>query len=606
MPEPEAVISITGIEHQFNIKDNSKLKRDLIEAVISTESWIVTCGTESGTVQFIEEAVNAHIAIKNCHIPIVGILPQQFYDENRKENKHHEVISIKRLKKDNWVKIPCISMPEELDPIHTQFIFTNNGKRSKNGRETTCREAFEHFLLNINIKERDLETQEILPVILVLIEGGINALKTAKRILSQDNHVVVIGGSGGAADFLVTYYCRKSSMCREGNGLDGEMTKKDITDKIKDYFEEVSEMLLKDIEELSEWFLKKDKQEKIHIYSLNKDTNGVDEIIQDVMFEINKEYHENKIKKKTGIENENALKTSAVKEQLKLVEKWKRCDIAKNEIFLAKNRKHLIWLQRLDKRRMIELQSEVRKEIDIVKKRLNDLNYPKYYKTFQEKTKPFKGNRKPHEESNNEIKIQYLSLLSTSFNELFDHLPIGYLRDNNNEVKDIRYKLDVYSTRKKKTMTELYELEMQIGIVMVDVRNKYKSIGTDLPDLHRQFNNYVSEFGEVNNNKAKYFSNLSQSFEKMINHITVQDLQRHTHKLKKIVKDIVDEYKKDTVSQLFLTSITSNRKDLVELTMDRLENIEAFVFDKIANIYWRCIKESPEDLPIKLIEQVHL
>lgn len=42
-------------------------------------------------------------------------------------------------------------------------------------------------------------------------------------------------------------------------------------------------------------------------------------------------------------------------------------------------------------------------------------------------------------------------------------------------------------------MTELYELEMQIGIVMVDVQNKYKSIGTDLPDLHRQFNNYVSE-----------------------------------------------------------------------------------------------------------------
>lgn len=36
MPEPEAIISITGIDHQFNIKDNCKLKRDLIEAVIST------------------------------------------------------------------------------------------------------------------------------------------------------------------------------------------------------------------------------------------------------------------------------------------------------------------------------------------------------------------------------------------------------------------------------------------------------------------------------------------------------------------------------------------------------------------------------------------
>lgn len=51
---------------------------------------------------------------------------------------------------------------------------------------------------------------------------------------------------------------------------------------------------------------------------------------------------------------------------------------------------------------------------------------------------------------------------------------------------------------------------------------------------------FLLQFGEVNNNKAKYFSNLSQSFEKMIDHITVQDLQRHTHKLKKIVKDIVD------------------------------------------------------------------
>lgn len=36
MPAPEAVISITGIDHQFNLKDKYNLKRDLIDAVIST------------------------------------------------------------------------------------------------------------------------------------------------------------------------------------------------------------------------------------------------------------------------------------------------------------------------------------------------------------------------------------------------------------------------------------------------------------------------------------------------------------------------------------------------------------------------------------------
>lgn len=47
-------------------------------------SWVVTCGTESGVVRFIEEAVNVHVAMKNYHIPIVGILSQRVHDEMNK------------------------------------------------------------------------------------------------------------------------------------------------------------------------------------------------------------------------------------------------------------------------------------------------------------------------------------------------------------------------------------------------------------------------------------------------------------------------------------------------------------------------------------------
>lgn len=41
------------------------------------------------------------------------------------------------------------------------------------------------------------------------------------------------------------------------------MTKKEITEKISDYFDDASEMLPKDIDQLSEWFRKKEKQEKV-------------------------------------------------------------------------------------------------------------------------------------------------------------------------------------------------------------------------------------------------------------------------------------------------------------------------------------------------------
>lgn len=50
--------------------------------------------------------------------------------------------------------------------------------------------------------------KEILPVVLVLIEGGIDAMKTTRSVLGNNNHVVVIDGSGGAASFLSTCYQR--------------------------------------------------------------------------------------------------------------------------------------------------------------------------------------------------------------------------------------------------------------------------------------------------------------------------------------------------------------------------------------------------------------
>lgn len=59
-----------------------------------------------------------------------------------------------------------------------------------------------------NTKYDEKEIQEILPVILVLIEGGMDALRTAVYVLENENPVVVINGSGGAADFLASCFER--------------------------------------------------------------------------------------------------------------------------------------------------------------------------------------------------------------------------------------------------------------------------------------------------------------------------------------------------------------------------------------------------------------
>lgn len=55
-----------------------------------------------------------------------------------------------------------------------------------------------------NIKP--VKPNELLPVVLVLIEGDIGSLETTWSVLINNNHVVIIDGSGGAANVLSACY----------------------------------------------------------------------------------------------------------------------------------------------------------------------------------------------------------------------------------------------------------------------------------------------------------------------------------------------------------------------------------------------------------------
>lgn len=47
---------------------------------------------------------------------------------------------------------------------------------------------------------------ELLPVVLVLIEGGIDAMQTVWSVLANNNHVVIVDGSGGISNVLSSCY----------------------------------------------------------------------------------------------------------------------------------------------------------------------------------------------------------------------------------------------------------------------------------------------------------------------------------------------------------------------------------------------------------------
>ncbi|CAC5379427.1 TRPM1 [Mytilus coruscus] len=508
---PDAIIAITGICHQFNIKDKRNLKRDLIEAVISTGSWIVTCGTESGVVQFIKDAVNDHVTLTTYNIPIVGIMTKRVLDEIKDTTKSVKILTEYERDHITTTTIPVKSTKETLDPNHTQFIFLENSsrKRIRRNAASECRNAFERFLWNI--KDADINdgtkttnnytkrkafqsyTNVILPVVLVVIEGGIGAMKTALSVLENNNPVVLIKGSGGAADFLSTCYQQNS---RNGNfeseKLSGSV--ENIQELIKKCFEDDPKTSEAEAIEMATLCLKKPKL--INIYSLEDKTAKVDEFIQNAMFDTYKDYYERNISNPPKLTNKRDLKTKAVKTQLKLVEKWKRCDIAENDIFVSGNRKQLTDLQTLDTQRMRNL--------------------------------------------------------------------VGSIRT-----------------------------------LILEVNKKYECIPKK--KISFEFEANFLKFNEEN--KAKYFTDVSDSFTTLIYRLDDQDFCELYWKLKTIIAEIVDEYKKDDVSQLFQSSLVDNRTDFVMLVMERIENMKMFVLGYIPDLYRRCIYESKDDLAIKLIDQ---
>ncbi|CAC5379456.1 TRPM2 [Mytilus coruscus] len=315
---PEAIISITGVHHQFNIKDKLKLKRNLINAVTKTGSWIITCGIESGVVQFIEDAVDEYITLEDLHVPIVGLLSQRVLHEmsvskEQKKLKRKDCRTRMEERSGSWLEIPVLSTKETLDSNHTQFVFIDD---SQEGQART--DAASEY--------PKIQTGDILPVVLVLIEGGRQELETAVSMLKDDNQVVVIDGSGGAANFLAALY-------REESDESLEQLKEEC-------FEAYPSSLIRYTMDTIVHIVKKKKKEKIDVYSLNNKTTSVDQVIQNALFKIYTDDFEKKRKK-----SDDHLKIGYIKKQCKLVRKWNRCDLAEKHIFVARNRTELSTLQ---------------------------------------------------------------------------------------------------------------------------------------------------------------------------------------------------------------------------------------------------------------------
>ncbi|KAJ7389833.1 Transient receptor putative cation channel sub M member 2 [Desmophyllum pertusum] len=292
---PNLVISVTGGAKSFVLKPRLKevFRRGLIKAAKSTSAWIITGGTNAGVMKHVGEAVKEQaITFGSEDKDKNGLYPASYRME----------------------QVPG-SSGALLDSNHSHFLLVDNGTEGKYGVEIDLRSRFEEAVMKVKTDSRSAAGAIGVPVVLLVLEGGPNTVRTMCELIKKKIPAVVVDGSGRAADVVAYAYSHTVKKC-EGrtviNIIDPAFESK-IRAKVADVFPFLKDQDVSAHYKMIEQLLEDEKM--ISIYRLDDETN----ISQDIDLAILKALLK--------------ANSSSPLVQLNLALAWNRIDVAKSEIF---------------------------------------------------------------------------------------------------------------------------------------------------------------------------------------------------------------------------------------------------------------------------------
>ncbi|KAK3091596.1 hypothetical protein FSP39_021023 [Pinctada imbricata] len=211
---PQLLISVTGGAKRFEMKEKilDRLKRGLIDAAVSTDAWIITGGSKSGVMEFVGDAVRDHriTSGRTQDVVAIGIATWGMVanrhnldgDDDNLDGNFPAIYS----RKDIVDCIPFAPKDVPLDENYSHFILVDDGSEGKFGREIDFRNAFEKFVSTQHCDMDSKDSTLTVPVIMLIVEGGINSMKTVWGAVTTGTPVLVLASSGRAADFIAYGY----------------------------------------------------------------------------------------------------------------------------------------------------------------------------------------------------------------------------------------------------------------------------------------------------------------------------------------------------------------------------------------------------------------
>lgn len=322
LEKPNLLISVTGGAKNFTMKQKLKeeFRRGLMKVARSTGAWIITGGTNAGVMKHVGEAVRDYGLVSASTNPIIVIGVATW---GCIQNKEDLTDSECRGKWPASYRLGKKQRPKEsfLDPNHTHFVLVDNGTQHQFGVEIPFRAWMENSIANMKTNTGK-NASVYVPVVLLVLEGGPGTLETAHQAVANNTPIVIVQGSGRAADILA--YAYQNSIGEEIGATDQEGKTKKITQTIFDASVEAEirnqveenfgkKNLVRHCEMVKETLKNRDL---VTVFEFSIGGRGsskdIDRAILQALLRANKDQ---------------------IFDQLKLALAWNRIDIAKSEIF---------------------------------------------------------------------------------------------------------------------------------------------------------------------------------------------------------------------------------------------------------------------------------
>jgi len=196
---PRVLISVTGGAQAFKMRPRLErvFARGLVRSAQNTNAWIVTGGLDSGVMDYVGRAVR----MNDADVPTIAVASFQMVTHFDQLQVRGEQVQYKKLVQNSGNNAA-------LETNHTHFIFVDKGSAGW-GVEIPFRTEMEDQFLNAKV-----------PVCLIVVQGGPGTFQTVLNAVKKGFPIILVEGSGGAADAICAAYKHNKYIKKQGPPVD--------------------------------------------------------------------------------------------------------------------------------------------------------------------------------------------------------------------------------------------------------------------------------------------------------------------------------------------------------------------------------------------------